>query len=149
MARINYTAILKAIRRVIAEDADVRRVDPRVEVNAPIPSDLDKPFVAVYEGRREPTAGQDLAAGTRTRYAVYWEVQVHCFSGESQEDAGEQRDELLGLVEIALMRRRNLGGALEDSSLMLRGGPLGGGAAQIGFISSGSLTVTAEAVAST
>lgn len=150
MARISYTATLKAIKQVIEEDPDVRRLEPRVEANAPIPVDLDKPFIAVYEGRRDPSGGQDLAAGTRTRYVVTYEVQVHCFSAESQADAGEQRDEVLGTVEIALMRKRSLGGALDDSSLMLRGGPLGGGAGpQGGFISSGGLSISVEAVAST
>ena len=149
MARINYTAISRAIRDAIANDPDVRQLEPQVEVHAPVPVDATGRFVGVYEGRRDASALQDLAAGTRTRYVVQWEVQVHCFSAESYEDAAVQRDELLGLVEVALMRNRNLGGALADSSLMLRGGDLGGGPNQMGYISSGQILLTAEAVITT
>lgn len=152
MAKIDYVAITRAMRDQLAADADVIRLDARIGIHEPVPTDLTRnPFVGIYESRRTSPPLQDLAAGTRTRYEIQWEIQVHCFSSDSDgayEDAASRRDELLGAVEVALMRDRTLGGVLADNSLMLRGGELGGVAQSVGFISSGQLLVTAEATIS-
>jgi len=147
VARIDYGAITQAIRDVIAGDPDVRKLDATVEIGAPVA--VGFPFVGVYEGRRSLTAGQPLAAGTRTRYRVDWDVWVANFSGESFADAASGRNELLGYVEVALMANRGLLGSVGNNSLMLQGGVLEGGRAEGGFIAQASLGLTVEVEATT
>lgn len=149
MARINYTTLTKAIKDVLEKDPNVRSLGTTVEINRTALSVEYIPHVAIFERRRTPTPGQPLAAGTRTRYGIQWEIVATGYSADGFEDASEQRDELMGYVEVALMGNRNLGGALEDSSLMLGGGEFRGGPGEAGFISQITLTVTVEATATT
>lgn len=151
MGRINYTAILKGIEQVLRNDGDVIAFNADVLIQKPVPTTLTEPVINVFEDRRDPTPGQDIAVGTRKRYTIRWAVWVTCFSSNSYADAAEQRDELLGKVEIALMKNRTLDGVLPNASLDIQGGELGRGgpAGDVGFIAQSTLVVTAEAVAST
>src|SRR3990172_2339488 len=151
MARINYSALLKGIEQVLQNDGDIVAFQADVLVKKPVPTTLTGPVVNIFEDRRDPTPSQDISAGTRKRYTIRWAIWVTCFSADSYADAAEQRDELLGKVEIALMKNRTLAGVLPNSSLDIQGGELGRGgpAGDVGFIAQSTLIVTAEAVAST
>jgi hypothetical protein len=146
MARIDYTALVKAIKDVMANDSSVVEFgDVTINIGAvPVLTAGMLPHIGVYEGSRSPTTGQSIAAGTRTRYTLRWEVWVTTFSSHSFEDAASRRDELLGHVEVALMKNRDLGGALSNSSLMLHGGQLFSGPGNGGWIAEGNVVLTGE-----
>ncbi len=144
MARINYTAVLKGIRDLLTNDPNIRQLDAVIEISAPTVVGM-RPHINIFEGRRTPTPGQPLAAGTQTRYTIQWQINVSAFSGDGFADAGAQRDEVIGHVETALMASRNLGGILADKSLLLQGGDLRSGRGDSGFWAEGTIDLTAEA----
>ncbi len=143
MARINYTAVLKGIRDLLTNDPNIRQLDAVIEISAPTVVGM-RPHINIFENRRESTPGQALASGTLQRYTVRWSLTVSTFSAESFEDASSQRDELLGHVEVALIRSRNLGGALANPALLLLGGALRSGPGDGGWWAEGDLDITAE-----
>lgn len=152
MARIDYHAITKAVRDVLRADQGLKDWGQiSVEAEDPVPIAINRlPHVGVYARDRAPAARQTLRAGTSQRYAVAWEVWVTAFSAKGFEDAAEQRDELLGLVELALMRRRDLGGAVPSGALDLRGGSFDGGqGAEGGWIAQASVRLGIELEATT
>lgn len=148
MARINYFGILEATKAVIEADADVRALHATVEITRPTITMNMSPHVNIHEGRRD-NATQVIAGGTRQRYLFRWSVVVGVFSAAGFEDATRQRDELIGVVEIALMKNRDLNGALVGKQLLLQGGALQSEPTDAGFWSLGTIDLAAEVVAST
>lgn len=150
MARIKYGELAEAIRTVIEQDREVQKAQATVIcAQPPVMGSSAMPYICVFERARTSAWGQTLAAGTRRRYQLNWEVWITTVSGNGFADAVSQRDDLLGYVEIALMKNRTLGGKLADASLMIHGGDLRSGPGGVGFVAEGSITVSAEAEAST
>lgn len=146
MARVNYGGIAKAIKAVIEADPNVRDYQATVELN-PGTIALDKfAHVGVYERTRRAPGSQPIAAGRQARFGLRWDVIVSAF-GRDFETASQTRDEILGHIEIALMANRTLGGALASGSLELGGGELTGGPTDTGFVSQGSISLSAEVTA--
>jgi hypothetical protein len=146
MARIDYSGLAQAIKTIIDADPNVRDYQATIEIN-PGTIALDKmSHIAIYERTHSKLSGQPIAAGKQMRKGLRWEIVVSAL-GRDFATASETRDELLGYVELALMANRTLGGALPSGSLELGGGELTGGPSDTGFVSQGSLIVTAEATA--
>jgi hypothetical protein len=150
MARINYGALTVAIEDILSASAELRNWEVTIEAVPSLPIPVNKiPHIGIFEEARSLTSGQPIASGQRTRYTLRWRVVVSAL-GKTYRDASQARDEILGLVEVALMNNRSLGGALSGGSLTLGGGDFASGAVDSGgLIAQASLTLTAEETAST
>ena len=123
MARIRYYEYLKAIRDVLDDDSDLRVLRVKIEIGKVVVTAAQTPHINVVEISREPLRSA-IAAGTLSRYRVRWKITVSTFSAAGFEDAMQQRDEVLGTVEVVLMRHRDLGGIMPSKQLVLEGGSL-------------------------
>jgi len=118
MARIDYHDIETGIKAVLEADAALTGVTVEVEREFPFGGADVPPWVGIYlESRAAPEDMQSLSAGTRTRYLLRFSLWCMRFSIESVEKAMELRDDLLGDVEIVLMKDRTLGGKVSVSWL--------------------------------
>ena len=145
MARIPYGQYTRAIQDVILNDASIIKYGVTVDIGRPPTLGLGMmPHIGIYEGSRFPSPGQTIAAGTRIRYNLNWNVWVAIFSGAGYADALDQRDEILGVLEITMMKNRDLGGLLPNKPLNLGGGDLRSGPGSGGFIAEGSLSLSLE-----
>lgn len=148
MAKVDYYGIVNEIGVILNTDTELFGVQITVEDEPPLDSG---PWVAVYLENRTPTSGQSISAGTRTRFQLRMSVWCWQFSIESTGRAAQLRDELVGKVEIALMKNRTLNDKV--GSIWLDGGQLL--SEQIksdsisGFIAGGEIIVLAEVVAIT
>lgn len=123
MARIRYYDYLKAIQDVLDADADLQGLHIKIEIGKAVITAAQTPHINVTEISREPLRPA-IAAGTLSRYRVRWKITVSTFSAAGFEDAMQQRDEVLGITEIAMMKSRDLGGILSAKQLTLEGGSL-------------------------
>lgn len=148
MAKVDYYGIVNEVGNILNADAELLGVQVTIEDEPPLDSG---PWVAVYLESRTPTVGQSMSAGTRTRFQLRMTVWCWQFSIESTARAAQLRDELVGKVEIALMKNRTLNDKV--GSIWLDGGQLL--SEQIksdsisGFIAGGEIVVLAEVVAIT
>lgn len=121
--RIDYTAILQAIRQAIVSDTEVERHDPEITHRVYIerPLTLEAPSIFVYRERRDaPEDQQRLSQGRRVDYDLQIAVWVTEFDMDSVERSSERCDALLGKVELALLNDRTLGGTV--NYILLQGG---------------------------
>lgn len=114
MARIDYSAILGAVKSAV--EAEVDGVDVVVE-DEPVLGAAMTPWVGIYLDRRDPHEDQPIAAGRRTRYLLRISVWCWAFHLESFAQAANLRNDLIGRVEEALMKHRTLDGLVETSWL--------------------------------
>jgi hypothetical protein len=148
MARIDYTGILLATKDILEADSNIQQMRATVELmRTTIPIDIS-PHINIYEGRRDPSQ-QMLDMGTSQWYFFKWQLMVSAFSAAGFEDAGRQRDELLGYVELAMMKSRNLGGFLANKPLLLMGGDLHSMKVDNGLWATGTLDLRIELKATT
>lgn len=105
MARVDYYALQEAVQQTIRDDEDV---------HAPVLIEEELLFretdtVVVYlESRTAPEGRQTISGGQRTRFLIRFSIWAFAYSLEGIRAASEQRDDLMGRVEIALMRDRQL-----------------------------------------
>lgn len=144
MARIRYYDYLKAIRDVLDVDTDLQNLHVKIEIGKAIVTAAQTPHVNVTEISREPMRPA-IAAGTLSRYRVRWKITVSAFSAAGFEDAMQQRDEVLGIVEVVMMKNRDLGGILPPRQLTLEGGSLQSAPGEAGgFWAQADLDLSAE-----
>lgn len=118
MAAIDYTGIVNKLQTIL--EGDSRTADARiyVEEEPQIGLSDNGTAIAIFAERRAaPPPEQVISAGKRTRY--YWQVTlwVVAFNLESYRAACEQRNALLGQLELVLMADRSIGGLAESSWL--------------------------------
>lgn len=102
MARIDYFDIEDSLADVLRADATLSGVLVQVEERIVL---QDGDFVDIFLDEREAPEEQPIAAGKITRYEL--RLSVWCFGyALDLREAGRRRDELLGKVEIALMKNR-------------------------------------------
>lgn len=146
MSRIDYFEIETEIAEILKADATIGGVQVTVE------DDLNLevgPWVSIYLERRDPTAGQPLAAGTRTRMQLRFSIWCWQYSLDSITEACKNRDDLVGKVEVVLMANRSLNSKVNYS--WLEGGEIQ--SARVpdtsGYVAGGEVVVIAEVMAST
>lgn len=117
MARVDYFAIEAAIRDILVADAGLAGTTVLVEEELTVNRGN---IVGIYlEDRDSPAEIQTLSAGTRTRFFVRFTIWCWHFGvGRNRQVPMEQRDDLVGKVEIALMGNRNLNGTVDSSWLL-------------------------------
>lgn len=146
MARIDYYDIQDTIRSILDADATLDGVTVTVEEEVLFSAE-QAPWVSIYLDRRDPTAGQPLAAGTRTRYRVQFSIWCWEYSLDSLKTAMELRDDLVGKVELVLMGNRSLSGKV--GGLMLDGGAFMTAKDQGSWVTGAEILVSCDATAIT
>lgn len=147
--RIDYTAILQAIRTAIVSDTEVEKHDPAITQRVYIerPLTVEAPSIFIYRERRDaPDSEQRLAQGRRVDYDITITVWVVESDFQSVEAASARCDALLGKVEVALLHDRTLGGTVAYH--LLTGGEFISGEDN-GFFSAAEIALTARTHAMT
>ncbi len=133
MARADYFAVLEAIEAQLKADEDLAEATILVEEDLSFqPGDT----VIIYLERREAPANQQgLSAGKRTRFLVTFSVWCYHFALDTRP-AMKKRDDLIGRVEVALMRDRTYRGSVESS--YIDGGNFASGRTEGGLYMAGA-----------
>ena len=147
MARLDYYAIETAIKTLLEADATLAGTVVTVEDELLFGAERT-PWVGIFLDRRDP-GEQSLSAGTRTRYNIRLSIWCWEYSMESISKAIQLRDDLVGKVEVALMKQRTLNDTVTKS--WIEGGELP--SARVpdnnGFVSGGEIILIADASATT
>lgn len=103
MARVDYFQIEKEIQTVLKDDADLAGVAVLIEEELTF---AEGNIILIELDRRDaPDDLQSISAGQRTRFLL--QISLWCWGfGYERERAMEQRDDLLGKVEVALLKHR-------------------------------------------
>lgn len=105
MARIDYFAIEQAIKAQLEADATLAGVIVEIEQEL---SWFENDLVMIYLERRDtPAEIQTISAGQRTTFDLRFALWCWHF-GLDAATSHERRDDLVGKVELALMRDRTL-----------------------------------------
>lgn len=145
MPAIDYFGIEEAIKAVLEADAGFQGQNAAVHIEEEFSHAMtDGKVVFIYSDRRAPTPGQPIAAGQQTRYQIRHSIWSRSYSIESMRKAMEIRDDLLGVVETALMKNRSLNDAVSTS--WLEGGEMMSGKVpgKPGFIASAETVLVVE-----
>lgn len=103
MAAIDYFAQEEAIQAHLLADAALSGVPVLVETELTVER---KKGVIITLERRDAEPSQAIAAGTRTLYRIRFSL-ICVGWAETLKAAAQQRDDLLGAVEVALMNNRD------------------------------------------
>lgn len=147
MARVDYSAIEQQIKTILLADSTLAGVTVEVERNG-LESPEQCPWVGVYLERRR-IERRPIAAGTRMDYRVAFLLWCYEYHMESIETANTARDNLIGKVEIALMKNPTLGGTVTTMMLADDAGEFETAQASPGFLSGGSIRAEAVVKATT
>tara|TARA_Y100000310_G_scaffold78084_1_gene74721 strand:+ start:12257 stop:12712 length:456 start_codon:yes stop_codon:yes gene_type:complete len=151
MARIDYYDIEVKIRDILDAEASLTTASITIEEDQPLDTN---PWVAIHLENRASPEGQPIAAGTRTRYRIRFSIWCWCWSLESGRAAAEARDDLIGNVEIALMKNRTLTDTvlhswLEGGDFITTKHEVEEGITGTAYMSGGQVVLMAEANATT
>ena len=151
MARVDYYGLLETMRELLDGDPSLGGVHFAIEEEMPAGPD-EVPWVGIsITGREAPGDIQRIAAGQRTRFVVTFSLWCWAYDIESKAAAIRNRDDLLGRVEIALMRPdvRTLRDQVDFG--YIEGGSLTTGTPEqgVGFFSGGEIVFKAEVDATT
>ncbi len=121
MAAIDYYGIETIVQStIISEMGSGSLVNVTVEVTQPMDT---RPWVAIYLKNRVDSDIQVCAGGTIKKYSLEFSIWCWGWSLNNPADAARARDELIGDVEIALMKNRKMGGAVDNGTI--HGGEFG------------------------
>lgn len=147
MARIDYADIQSEIKTVLTGDATLAGVTVEIERDM-LTSPEQCPYVAIFLERRQ-IFRRPIAAGTRMDYKIYFVLWCYEYQMESIEAASERRDDLIGKVEVALMKNTTLNGKVTTLTLTDDAGEFESAKTDAGFLSGGSIRLEAVAKATT
>lgn len=146
MPRVNYFDIESELAEILRANSTLDGVNITVESVTELEAGS---WVGIYLVGRELPEGQPLAAYTRMRYKLNFVIWCWEYSLDSIADAIRQRDDLVGRVEIALMKNSTLNGKV--SYCFLEGGELQ--SAQVaetsGYVAGGEIILKADVTATT
>lgn len=145
MARVDYFAIEEAMAKQLRDDDTLFGVTILVEEELKMGKEDS---VIIYLDRREAPADlQTISAGQRTRFNLNFTVNCFTFHLDKQV-AMENRDDLIGKVEVALMKDHTFGGTVTGAAIT--GGDFDTASdGSAGFMSAASIEITARATATT
>ena len=123
MARVNYYDIQNEIKEILELDQTLAGINIQIEE----PTRFQHGgYVIIHLDRREaPDEDQFIDAGQSTRFDVFFNVVCIQTSMSSLASAMRARDDLMGKVEVALMKVRDLNN--KASVQWLGGGPFESG----------------------
>lgn len=146
MPRIDYYGIELELQALLEADPSMNGVVVTVEEHG-VNHAEQAPLVNIRLDRRDATAAQPIAGGQRTRYAIRFVLLCSQYSLESVEQAARLRDDLIGRVEVVLMKNRRIGGMVHYLTLV--GGPFGIEHQDTGWLATGEVVAVADLDAST
>jgi hypothetical protein len=155
VAAIDYYDIAEAISAVLLADSAFAALNAKAFIEEDFAHGMSDIGLAamIYADRRAPHPQQPLAAGQQTRFVIKYSLWARAFALESMKAAVNKRDQFLGVIETALMRKRTLNHAGTDivSMLWLEGGEMMTGKMPKanGFIASAETIVVVEKTSST
>jgi len=149
MARLDYYGLMKEMQDILELSTSIDGVQIAIEEEEPYGPD-NTPFIGIsIPERSSPIELQRISAGRKQAYLVVFSVWCWCFDFESKPNAIRNRDDLLGTVEVELMKgtARTLNGKVESGRI--DGGELSTATLDgVGFFSGGEIKFIAEATAS-
>ena len=147
MARIDYFLVEQEIQKVIKEDATIVSAGVvHVVVEEDVVTSPEMcPWVGIYIADRE-SAGSPITAGQQQRFRVRYEVWCYEHAMDVPE-ASRLRDDLIGKVEVALLKKPTLNGKV--TSMLITGGTFDSGRTAVGFLQGGSIVLEIEKKATT
>ena len=145
---VDYWGIREACAAVLRDDPDMFGVTVQVEEEFMLSAE-QAPVVVVYlEDRIAEPAEQRISAGMRTDFQLHFNIWCGDCDFGGLPLAIKKRDDLIGKVEVALMRQRTLNGAV--GKLWLNGGQLYDARTNdAGFLAWGEVRLTASVIATT
>jgi len=149
VARVDYYAIEKALQTLLQADATLTGTTVTVEAELMFGAEA-APWVGIYLDRRDaPADMQGIGAGISTRMLCRFSIWCWAFTLESIEEAIHKRDDILGKVEVALMKNRTITNNVSTS--WLEGGEMPSGRipGNTGFMSGGEVVLVADVKATT
>jgi hypothetical protein len=149
VARLDYYGIQRAVQEVLVADQDLANVRVTIEEELLFGGETT-PWVGIYLDRRDaPPDRQRISAGQSTIYLVRLELWCWEYSLESLATAIQLRDDLVGKVEVVLMRNRTLKDTVHMS--WLEGGELPSARVpgRTAWMSGGEIRLVAQAHAKT
>lgn len=148
MPRISYYGIAAKIMDVLRNDPDVAETAKQITLMEDQPRAAEMmPWIGIYPINRASPPNQPIAAGSRHRFNVNYEIWVYAFSINGVEDAFLHAEDLLGMVEVALMKHPTLDGMVDFISLT--GGDFDNARTDAAFVMGGSVQLTVSKLAST
>jgi hypothetical protein len=150
MARVDYFGIQEQIAAILRDDEDVRALVAEVSVEEEVVMNEMAPHVIIYlEDRQAPADMQGLRAGQATRFLLRFSIWCIAYSIEKISHAIKLRDELIGTVEVALMKERSLRGAV--NKCWLEGGQMPSSRLpnNAGWFSGGEIVLVADVLSTT
>ncbi len=122
MARIDYYGIEEAIKTLLEAYTGLQESDGvKVFIEedfTQIMGNMDNAkVIIIYLDDRLPSPHQTLNAGQKTRFTVGLTINVYVTGIGEFKAVAEARDDIVGLVETALMATRQLGNGVEFSYL--------------------------------
>jgi hypothetical protein len=141
MARIDYAAIQSEIKTVLNADPSLAGVTVELERDS-LTSPEQCPWVGIYLERRQ-VFRRPIAAGTRMDYKVFFILWCYEHSMDTIAIAAQLRDDLLGKVEVALMKNTTLNGRVVIMTLSDDAGEFEAARTNAGFLSGGSTRIEA------
>jgi len=147
MARILYFAIEEAIRDILKADNNLKDDMVVIEEEPPTNIDLGR-WIGIYLERRDPIAGS-IAAGKRQRLQMTFAIWCAASHMESVAQACQERDKLMGQVEIALLGDTNKTLNSTVQRFELGGGEFESARIEGGIMMSGSIIINAQQEATT
>jgi len=147
VARIDYFLVEQEIQKVIKEDATIVSAGVvHVVVEEDVVTSPEMcPWVGIYIADRE-SAGSPITAGQQQRFRVRYEVWCYEHAMDVPE-ASRLRDDLIGKVEVALLKKPTLNGKV--TSMLITGGTFDSGRTAVGFLQGGSIVLEIEKKATT
>ena len=148
MARADYFAVERAIAERLANDEALVEEAVPVLIEVEVSALPGRQIVVYLDSRAAPAGVQSLSAGSRTRMHVRYAIV--CYGHDLQiARAMELRDDLMGRVEVALMRDPRDFGREEVVTSWLDGGAFANAKGQgaPGFMAMGEVGLVVDMVA--
>ncbi len=118
MAAVDYVGIRTEIETALNADARTSSARVYVEEEPQFGLSDHQSVIAVFmDNRSAPATEQSVSAGKRTRFNLRVSFWVVAFSLDSYRKACDERDTLMGQLELVLMDNRTLGGKVAASWL--------------------------------
>lgn len=149
MAAIDYYGVATSLKAIFDADVTLGAAAPPVmtvieeEIMFGVADNIT--MIAIYMDRRDPHPQQSLAMGTRQRYLLQLSLWCIAFNIGSLREAINERDTLMGKVEIATMNINNRTISGKASSSWLGGGEMFSAKnPKGGFVAVGEVLLTAD-----
>jgi len=148
VARADYFGVEQAIAERLANDEALVEEQVPVLIEAELSTLPGRQIIVYLDSREAPANMQSISAGSRTRMHVRYAIVCYGFD-LSIGRAMELRDDLMGRVEVALMRDPRGFGREEVVSSWLDGGMFANAKGQNapGFMAMGEVGLVVDMVA--